>query len=341
MLAKGNALKGGMPFYKYIGNKILTYLQNKILKTNLSEFHSGYRAYSVHALKHLPFERNSNDFHFDTQILIQALLQPFTIQEIPVPTYYGDEICHVNGIKYAWNVLKTTLLSKLHTFSILYQREYDVGCDNNAYYTPKFGYPSSHSFAVDAIQKIRADTAAGTRPFQPTGRDEIDGHQILLELDGRVFTNARKQSLDDFTSREITRVKNATARMPAFLPQVILRIASIAPLERHAQLFEFLHATGTRRQDRSDSFLAAQTGANVQRVSHVLLNGVVRVGHGGNTTLRPARITFVGAFLADQNHLAQAAETQRRHQARQSRANHQEIAIVNSHLNFNTLRPRK
>ena len=71
MLSQGAARKGGMPLYKFIGNKILTSFQNRLLRTNLSEFHSGYRIYSVAALKKLPFDRNTNDFHFDTEIIIQ------------------------------------------------------------------------------------------------------------------------------------------------------------------------------------------------------------------------------------------------------------------------------
>ena len=79
MIEKGSALKGGMPLYKYVGNKILTYFQNKMLSTNLSEFHSGYRVYSVDTLKKIPFHLNSNGYSFDTQIIIQLL---FTKQKI-------------------------------------------------------------------------------------------------------------------------------------------------------------------------------------------------------------------------------------------------------------------
>src|SRR5436309_7074989 len=71
MMEPGAARRGGMPLYKYVGNKILTQFENAFLEMNLSEFHSGYRVYSVEALKRLPFEANSDDFHFDTQIIIQ------------------------------------------------------------------------------------------------------------------------------------------------------------------------------------------------------------------------------------------------------------------------------
>jgi 2-polyprenyl-3-methyl-5-hydroxy-6-metoxy-1,4-benzoquinol methylase len=105
MLAPGGALRGGMPKYKYVGNKVLTRLQNLTVGTNLSEWHSGYRAYSVKALSEIPFQRNSDDFDFDTEIIIQLHEAGKRIVEVPIPTYYGDEICRVNGIKYGIDVL--------------------------------------------------------------------------------------------------------------------------------------------------------------------------------------------------------------------------------------------
>src|SRR5262249_48728816 len=105
MLMPKNALKGGMPLYKYLGNRILSAIQNRLLGTKLSEFHSGYRVYAVSVIKTLPFERNANGFHFDTEIIIQLVIAGKRIKEIPIPTYYGDEICRVDGLKYGYNVL--------------------------------------------------------------------------------------------------------------------------------------------------------------------------------------------------------------------------------------------
>jgi len=152
MLIKGNALKGGMPYYKFFGNKILTKFQNTLLKSSLSEFHSGYRAYSVDALKAIPFKRNSNNFHFDTQIIIQLLLANRIIHEIPIPTYYGTEICHVDGMKYGWNVIRSTLGSRLHNLSVFYKREYDIATPMQLY-PLKLGYLSSHTLAIKNINE--------------------------------------------------------------------------------------------------------------------------------------------------------------------------------------------
>jgi glycosyltransferase involved in cell wall biosynthesis len=151
MLNKRDAIKGKMPYYKFIGNIILTKLQNYILHTQLSEFHSGYRAYRVKALSNIPFERNSNEFHFDTQIIIQLVLAKMKIEEVPIPTHYGDEICYVNGPIYAYNILKASIHSRLQRWGIYYKREYDLDQNKNIY-NLKSGYPSSHSVILDAIK---------------------------------------------------------------------------------------------------------------------------------------------------------------------------------------------
>jgi len=104
MMEKGAARRGGMPLYKFLGNRVLTTFENTMLGTSLTEFHSGYRAYSVRALRSIPFEQNSDDFDFDTEIIIQFHSAGLRITETPIPTYYGDEICYVNGMKYAKDV---------------------------------------------------------------------------------------------------------------------------------------------------------------------------------------------------------------------------------------------
>jgi 2-polyprenyl-3-methyl-5-hydroxy-6-metoxy-1,4-benzoquinol methylase len=151
MLSRGAARKGGMPLYKFVGNKILTRLQNRFLQSGLSEFHSGFRAYRVEALGQLPFEYNTNNFHFDTEIIIQLMLAGCRIAEVSIPTYYGDEICRVNGMVYAKNVIVATLISRLHRLNLLYDRKFDVEKAGNAYYALKLGYDSSHTAAFEAV----------------------------------------------------------------------------------------------------------------------------------------------------------------------------------------------
>jgi SAM-dependent methyltransferase len=100
----GGALSGGMPVYKYVGNRILTRFQNRVSGLHLSEWHSGYRAFSLERLAEIPFEDNADGFHFDTEVLLQLYDAGARIAEVPIPTYYGDEICRVNGLAYAKDV---------------------------------------------------------------------------------------------------------------------------------------------------------------------------------------------------------------------------------------------
>ncbi|WP_232311872.1 bifunctional glycosyltransferase/class I SAM-dependent methyltransferase [Janibacter melonis] len=109
MLVKGGALDGGMPLYKFVGNRILSTAQNRLTGLGLSEWHSGYRAYSVKALAKLDLQSYSDDFDFDTEIILGLHGAGFTITEVPIPTYYGDEICHVNGMRYAKDVVVDVL----------------------------------------------------------------------------------------------------------------------------------------------------------------------------------------------------------------------------------------
>jgi glycosyltransferase involved in cell wall biosynthesis len=113
MMDKGAARRGGMPLYKRLGNRILTGFENRMLGTNLTEFHSGYRAYSVSALREIPLEHNHDGFDFDTQIIVQLLHAGKRIVEVPIPTYYGDEICYVNGMRYAKDVVKDVVEYRL------------------------------------------------------------------------------------------------------------------------------------------------------------------------------------------------------------------------------------
>jgi glycosyltransferase involved in cell wall biosynthesis len=150
ILRKGDALRGGMPLYKYAGNRILTTVQNRLLRSSLSEFHSGYRLYSVRALKSVPFHLNAEGFDFDTDIIIQLLRAGLRIKELPIPTYYGDEICYVNGLKYAKDVVIASLVARAQDLGIFYERKFDVGRDHDRY-EAKLGFDSSHTFVINRV----------------------------------------------------------------------------------------------------------------------------------------------------------------------------------------------
>jgi glycosyltransferase involved in cell wall biosynthesis len=113
MMERGQARAGGMPLYKYAGNRVLTKFQNAVAGLDLTEWHSGYRAYRVSSLESIPFESNADGFNFDTQIILQLHDAGMQITEIPIPTYYGDEICYVNGLSYARDITRDTLRYRL------------------------------------------------------------------------------------------------------------------------------------------------------------------------------------------------------------------------------------
>jgi glycosyltransferase involved in cell wall biosynthesis len=144
---------GGMPLYKFVGNKILTSLENRIVGMNLSEFHSGYRLYSCEALKQIPFMLNSNEWHFDTDILIQFKEAGLRIAERPIPTYYGDEICYVNGMAYAFNCVKSAMRYRLHKSRMLNEPKYEVSTSRYVY---KSADPySSHAQILNWVERHR------------------------------------------------------------------------------------------------------------------------------------------------------------------------------------------
>jgi glycosyltransferase involved in cell wall biosynthesis len=112
----GYALKGGMPFWKYVSNRFLTAAENMLLGAKLSEYHTGYRAFSREILERLPLENNSDDFVFDNQMLAQVLWYGYTIGEVSCPTKYFAEASSINlrrSIQYGFGCLSTGLIFRL------------------------------------------------------------------------------------------------------------------------------------------------------------------------------------------------------------------------------------
>ncbi|MDB9776153.1 glycosyltransferase family 2 protein [Alphaproteobacteria bacterium] len=109
MMNKGDALRGGMPLWKYVLNKMTTFFENKIYRTNFSEFHSGYMAYSNNALRKIPFESLSNTFHFDGEMLIMTKINKLKFVSFPIDTHYGDETSSLNPISYGFQIISVVL----------------------------------------------------------------------------------------------------------------------------------------------------------------------------------------------------------------------------------------
>jgi glycosyltransferase involved in cell wall biosynthesis len=123
------ALKGGMPLYKYIANRFLTLIQNLLLTYKLSEYHTGYRAFSRKVLEDLPLEDNSDDFIFDNEMLAQAIYFKYRIGEVSCPTRYFAEassISFARSIKYGLGVLVTSLKFRLQKMKLAKFRLFDL-----------------------------------------------------------------------------------------------------------------------------------------------------------------------------------------------------------------------
>jgi hypothetical protein len=117
----GGALRGGMPIYKYIANRFLTYSQNILIGQKLSEYHTGYRAFSRTVLESINYQTNSDDFIFDNQMLSQIFYAEFEIAEITCPTKYFEEASSINfsrSVKYGLGVLKVSVTHFLQRMGI-------------------------------------------------------------------------------------------------------------------------------------------------------------------------------------------------------------------------------
>jgi hypothetical protein len=169
-----------MPFYKWVANQIVTTLENRILGTSLSEFHTGYRAYDCALLNRIPFELNTNNFHFDTEIIIQMIKSGGRIHEIAIPTHYGSEICRVNGWKYCWGCLKSCLESWCTDAGIFYARRFDVlNRDGDRYVSKLHLDGSSHAEAIKHVQR-------GSRVIDLGGGNGWIGKHLVTEKDCQV-----------------------------------------------------------------------------------------------------------------------------------------------------------
>jgi glycosyltransferase involved in cell wall biosynthesis len=124
----GGALRGGMPVYKYISNRLLTAFQNIFLGVKLSEYHTGFRAFSRELLQTLPLLENSDDFVFDNQMITQAVMFGFRIGEISCPTKYFEEASSINfkrSVEYGLGVLSTTVAFVAHKMGLIHSAKFD------------------------------------------------------------------------------------------------------------------------------------------------------------------------------------------------------------------------
>ena len=121
------ALKGGMPFYKYFSNRVLTFIQNILMGQKLSEYHTGYRAYSRDVLKDINFMINSDDFIFDNEMVSQIFMNGYQVAEVTCPTVYTKESSSINfmrSVKYGIGVLRVSIFYRLHKWKLIRSKLY-------------------------------------------------------------------------------------------------------------------------------------------------------------------------------------------------------------------------
>ncbi|HKX31897.1 MAG TPA: bifunctional glycosyltransferase/class I SAM-dependent methyltransferase [Blastocatellia bacterium] len=283
-----DAIKGGMPLYKWVGNRILTRMQNFILGSRMSEMHSGYRSYRTSALQQVPFTSNSLDFDFDADIIVQLHAAGLQITEVPIPTYYGDEICHVNGMRYAWQCVKTAMKYRLMQFEIFYDPKFDLRRPSQSIYTTKQAPTSLHHF----MRNVSLES--GSKLLDVGGGN---GESVSRALAQR---GVQVTCIDQYADREDRVVKQYTVdlddswerQFPAEQYDTVLALDVIehlkSPEQGMAEIFRNLKRGGK---------LYASTG-NVAYlpIRLALLAGWFNYGRRGILDLTHRRLFTVGSF---------------------------------------------
>ena len=236
MIKRTEAISGGMPYYKWIGNQVLTKFENIILGLRISEYHTGYRLYSTKILEKIPFEENTNYFHFDTQIIIQCRALNAKIHEVPIKTFYGDEICHVSGLKYAVNVCLSVLEYRLHQLHIIRRPRYLI--DREYVYSYKRSTYSSHQVILSLIDKpgLALDLGGGNELLTATLKEKrVNSIGVDIEDPAKVTAPFLKYYQVDLNNYEKLNFKREFDYI--ILADVLEHLQSPIDLLRHISQF--------------------------------------------------------------------------------------------------------
>ena len=187
-----DARAGGMPRYKVVANVALTWFQNRLTGLNLMEYHTGYRAYSSAFLRRVPFEINTNEYHFDTEMLLQAANISARIEEFDIPTHYGDEDCNVDGVQYGTDVLRETIRYRAHRMGMLCSLKYRDLEKGSGHYQ-LHGMDTAHVRAFEVVDAVKpgrlVDLGCGTGVVARQCRErgiEVTGVDLVEPPDGSV-----------------------------------------------------------------------------------------------------------------------------------------------------------
>ncbi len=187
-----SARAGGMPLYKVIANVGLTWFQNRLTGLKLAEYHTGYRAYSSAFLRRVPFEINTNEYHFDTEMLLQAANIGTRIEEFDIPTHYGEEDCNVDGVQYGTDVLRETIRYRAHRLGMFCSLKYRDLEKGSGHYEVH-GMDTAHVRTLEVIDEVQprrvVDLGCGTGKLAQAFRErgiEVTGVDLVEPPAGTV-----------------------------------------------------------------------------------------------------------------------------------------------------------
>jgi glycosyltransferase involved in cell wall biosynthesis len=201
-------IRGGLPLHRFLVNRALTAIENVLTGMRLSEFHSGYRAYDCLALERLPLSLNSNSWHFDTEILLEFHAAGLRIAEVAIPTYYGTEIGHVNGMLYAIHCIRSAVSYRLTRWGLWQDLKYKEEAWKRFPYEVKKGDPfSSQSIAVEYAAKhpvkrrlleIGPGSGAITEQFVKLGYEVtvVEANPLFAGMAGRYAARVLNQDIE-------------------------------------------------------------------------------------------------------------------------------------------------
>ena len=300
--SRRSALRGGMPLYKLLGNRLLTRLQNRMTGWSLDEYHTGYRAYSTDFLERVPFETNTNRFHFDTEILLQAAHVDATVTEIPIATHYGDEVCRVPGLQYAWDVICATIQFKMHQVGMLCSLKLR-NLSTGRYRDKTRANYTSHSLAVELLQQHGAlrllDIGCG--PGHVAARCRAAG----MTVTGIDCSDPEPGSLDDFHRVDLEK-DPVPASLNAFDAIIMLDVIEhLADPEQFliALRHESPHSDTDPLADLTDGLRGRFTGSSDEFITSHSPNKA----DPGNTALRNSAVLQPPLFLLSTPNIAFAA----------------------------------
>jgi len=256
-----SARQGGMPLYKTVGNRVLTWIQNRLTGRRLKEYHTGMRLYSTDFLARVPFELNSDGFDFDTEILLQAFYLDARANEIKIPTRYAGEICRVPGLRYAMGILRSTLDFWLQAHGMGCSLRFRDLQGRRTLYVDKTQLEgSAHDLAVRSVVQARPRSVLDLGCGQGFVGARLKVHIPDVRYDGADRVPLRPAACDNYWSCDLDR------GLPPVSPFDYDVVLCLDVLEHLSEPETFLLRLRESRKGREDTLFVFST-ANVAFLS--------------------------------------------------------------------------